>query len=188
MINLESIAIVVAGNFQEEEPTPQQLASLRSLVMRLDAIYSFDRIIPHRDASPTACPGEKLISALKDLWRGDYGSIWYITRYYTPVPGQPKYFRDSYEADYQVNCSGDCFNTSDNTNLHEATPFTVAACPPEMPFGTKLEIEGIGVVTCHDRGGAIKEKRIDVWAGVGVEALAALKRYPGQYLLVKQLP
>ena len=38
-----------------------------------------------------------------------------------------------------------------------------AACPPYMPFGTVIEIEGVGQRVCEDRGGAIKGKRIDVY-------------------------
>jgi 3D (Asp-Asp-Asp) domain-containing protein len=38
-----------------------------------------------------------------------------------------------------------------------------AACPPSMVFGTRLEIEGIGERVCMDRGGAIKEGRLDVY-------------------------
>lgn len=41
------------------------------------------------------------------------------------------------------------------------------ACPPSMAFGTRLNIEGIGVRTCEDRGGAITEGHIDLYvAGV----------------------
>jgi len=42
------------------------------------------------------------------------------------------------------------------------------ACPPSIAFGTRLNIEGIGVRTCEDRGGAITEGHIDLYvAGVG---------------------
>jgi 3D (Asp-Asp-Asp) domain-containing protein len=37
------------------------------------------------------------------------------------------------------------------------------ACPPSMAFGTRLEIEGIGERVCSDRGGSIKEGRLDVY-------------------------
>lgn len=37
------------------------------------------------------------------------------------------------------------------------------ACPAALPFGTEVEIEGIGVRVCEDRGGAIKGKRLDVF-------------------------
>ncbi|MCG7407719.1 3D domain-containing protein [Paenibacillus sp. ACRRX] len=37
------------------------------------------------------------------------------------------------------------------------------ACPRELPFGTEIEIEDIGVRVCQDVGGAIKGKRLDVF-------------------------
>jgi peptidoglycan hydrolase-like protein with peptidoglycan-binding domain len=47
---------------------------------------------------------------------------------------------------------------------------TVAA-PPEYPFGTVIDIEGFGVGEVHDRGGAIKGNRFDIWVGKGDEGL-----------------
>jgi 3D (Asp-Asp-Asp) domain-containing protein len=46
------------------------------------------------------------------------------------------------------------------------------ACPPRMAFGTRLEIEGVGERVCTDRGGAIKEGRLDVYIAELEEALA----------------
>ena len=37
------------------------------------------------------------------------------------------------------------------------------AAPPEIPFGTVLDIPGYGRVPVLDRGGAIKERRLDVF-------------------------
>jgi 3D (Asp-Asp-Asp) domain-containing protein len=38
------------------------------------------------------------------------------------------------------------------------------ACPPELPFGTKVTVPKLGTTyTCEDRGGAIKGKHIDVY-------------------------
>ncbi|MEH7652325.1 3D domain-containing protein [Bacillus safensis] len=46
------------------------------------------------------------------------------------------------------------------------------ACPPSMAFGTRLNIEGIGVRTCEDRGGAITEGHIDLYVEGVSEAQA----------------
>ena len=44
------------------------------------------------------------------------------------------------------------------------------ACPPSLPFGVKLEIEGMGIFTCEDRGGAIKGNHIDIYVPTKEEA------------------
>lgn len=60
------------------------------------------------------------------------------------------------EPDYGITASGS----------RTKTGHTIA-CPPSMAFGTRLNIEGIGVRTCEDRGGAITEGHIDLYvAGV----------------------
>lgn len=37
------------------------------------------------------------------------------------------------------------------------------ACPPQINLYTKIEIEGIGTRTCHDRGSAIKGNKLDLY-------------------------
>ena len=37
------------------------------------------------------------------------------------------------------------------------------ACPAQFPFGTKIQIEGMGTYVCEDRGGAIKSNHIDIY-------------------------
>ena len=118
-----------------------------------------------------------------------------LSRYYTPVPDQERYYRDSYEADFAVNCHGDCFKTACGIDLRNVQPFTVAACPPEymhhgemrkLECGTKLDVEGLGVVTCVDKGGAIKGNRLDIYAGAGNDGLNAIltsKRGAGEHLV-----
>jgi 3D (Asp-Asp-Asp) domain-containing protein len=39
----------------------------------------------------------------------------------------------------------------------------VAACPPDIRFGTQLAIEDVGVVTCLDSYAPYLSRRIDVW-------------------------
>lgn len=123
-----------------------------------------------------------------------------ITRYYTPVKGQKHYYYckgydfdiltrpdhpnlesnlakqdDCYNKDFYVNCSGDCFHTADGTDLHSKRPFTVLACPPSLPFGTRIWIDNGDEAVCHDRGGAIKNNKIDLWAGIGDEGLKNIR-------------
>lgn len=96
---------------------------------------------------------------------------WSVTRYYTPLPGQKRYYHGSYEADFKINCQGDCFVTASGYRLTSADAYKVAACPKGIDFGTMINLPNIGPVKCVDRGGAIKENRIDVWAGIGDQGL-----------------
>jgi 3D (Asp-Asp-Asp) domain-containing protein len=192
-INLRSIAIVVNGDFSHERPTGKQLQSLKALITQLDEQFHFQKIMPHREASPTSCPGKNLEEALKDVWReADLGEPYQISRYYSPVNGQLRYLHGSYLKDVEINCGltkdgkpSDCTHTANGYLLKAEDAYKVAACPPEMPFGTKLEIDGIGVVTCVDRGGAIKQKRIDVWAGYGEDGLRMIYSRSGGWYSVK---
>lgn len=49
---------------------------------------------------------------------------------------------------------------------------TTLACPPEYPFGTKVNIDSVGTLTCEDRGGAIKGNKFDVYVYTKHEAFA----------------
>lgn len=55
-------------------------------------------------------------------------------------------------------CCGKADGTYAPTSLDR-----VVAAPRGFPFGAKLWIEGVGLVTVGDRGGAIKGKRLDVF-------------------------
>lgn len=50
------------------------------------------------------------------------------------------------------------------------------ACPPEFPFGAKINIEGYGTYICEDRGGAIKGNKIDIYVRTKAEAFAFGRR------------
>ena len=50
------------------------------------------------------------------------------------------------------------------------------ACPPQYPFGVKIEIEGRGVYVCEDRGGAIKGNHFDIYMETKIEAFAFGRR------------
>jgi 3D (Asp-Asp-Asp) domain-containing protein len=51
------------------------------------------------------------------------------------------------------------------------------ACPPSIAFGTRLDIEDVGVRTCTDRGGAITEGRLDVYMPDLADAQAFGRRH-----------
>lgn len=51
------------------------------------------------------------------------------------------------------------------------------ACPSAYPFGAKIKIEGYGIYTCEDRGGAIKGNRFDIYMKTKTEAFAFGRRH-----------
>lgn len=50
------------------------------------------------------------------------------------------------------------------------------ACPPMYPFGTKIDIDGFGIFTCEDRGGAIKANHFDIYMKTKKDAFAFGRR------------
>ena len=50
------------------------------------------------------------------------------------------------------------------------------ACPPQYPFGAKIKIDGFGIFTCEDRGGAIKGNKFDIYVETKTEAFAFGRR------------
>jgi len=77
-------------------------------------------------------------------------------------------------------------NTSDGWQqglIREVRPGITVACPPSLPLGTALYIEGFGVRICEDRGSAIVGKRLDVAFETPEEAIAWGRRWMGVIVL-----
>ncbi len=64
--NKLGIGICLVGNFDETNPSPQQMASLAKLVGYLEKTYRItpDRILGHGDTKITACPGRHMNLAI----------------------------------------------------------------------------------------------------------------------------
>ncbi len=102
-----------------------------------------------------------------------------VTAYYSPLPGQTIYAKGSYEADIILNGGG-------KTGASGRGVFVgMLAGPKNYDFGTKIYLEGLGIGTIADRGGAIVNQgikgqeydRIDVWMGYGEEGLRRAQRW-----------
>ena len=117
-----------------------------------------------------------------------------VSAYYSPLPGQVKYVRGSYEADMRLNGRGT--NGADGTPVFEG----MLAAPKSYNFGTRIGIPGlcdpmfwgtdcVGIGIVHDRGGAIIEKedyhRIDVWMGHGDEGRIRAQNWGMRYVIGK---
>lgn len=97
----------------------------------------------------------------------------YVSGYYSPLEGQSFYLRGDLEKEKRLNGAG----------IHGASGKDVysgmLAAPKSYEFGTKIKLEGVGIGTVDDRGGAIVEAgkrgnsydRIDIWMGYGEEGL-----------------
>lgn len=91
------------------------------------------------------------------------------TAYYSPLPDQKYYLRGNHQAEIILNGKGT------NGASGKAVFQGMLAAPKGYDFGTKIWIEGFGVGSVEDRGGAIvpagqrgyQHDRIDIWMGYG---------------------
>jgi hypothetical protein len=67
--NTGSIGIVLTGNFEDEQPLPQQIESLHNLVGFLSQEFRISYLAGHHDLNPqlTKCPGKYLIPFLDEI-------------------------------------------------------------------------------------------------------------------------
>jgi 3D (Asp-Asp-Asp) domain-containing protein len=113
-----------------------------------------------------------------------YERIIRVTGYYSPLPDQVKFATGSYRGDIILNGRG--IMGSDTTPVY----IGMAAGPPHMEFGTNVIIEDLGkfnlpkIYTIHDRGGAIKGNRLDIWVGKGEQAMKKAYEITGYYKVI----
>ncbi|MFA6090586.1 MAG: peptidoglycan-binding protein [Candidatus Gracilibacteria bacterium] len=96
-----------------------------------------------------------------------------VTAYYSPLPDQSFYLKGSYKADILLNGNG-----THGASGKEVYPGMLAG-PKTYAFGTQVYLEGLGIGTIDDRGGAIVSSgsrgydadRLDIWMGQGEEGL-----------------
>ena len=95
--NFSSLHVALAGNFNNALPNSRQLSSLKKLLININSIYPLEEIIPHRKASSSQCAGSYLNEWVNkiDLTKRDPPKKKFVlSRYYTPVRGQPYYYRN----------------------------------------------------------------------------------------------
>ncbi len=113
------------------------------------------------------------VSSLEGEQTYPYIKTFTISAYYSPIPCQNRYATGTYAGDIRLNGRG--VAGADGTPVY---PGMIAA-PKSYPFGTKMDIPGVGIVAVHDRGGAIVASdtdgvfdRLDIWMGYGDKGLA----------------
>lgn len=130
--------------------------------LTLGLLLTFSMIPRGYAQSPDAAPSSQDESEPQTF---PYKKTFIISSYYSPLPNQNKYFTGSFEGDVRLN--GEGVTAADGTKVYPG----IAAAARRFPFGTKMEIPGFGIVAIHDRGGAIKGNRLDIWVGAGEEGL-----------------
>ncbi len=96
-----------------------------------------------------------------------------VTGYYSPQEGQSFYLRGNVEDEKKLNGQG--IRGASGKGVHDG----MIAAPKTYAFGTKIKLEGLGIGTVEDRGGAIvvagerghSYDRLDLWMGYGEEGL-----------------
>ena len=66
-MNLSGVGIALVGDFNRDEPTPEQVEAARELIGLLKDYFTSAKVIFHRDVpgSHTTCPGAKMPEDLK---------------------------------------------------------------------------------------------------------------------------
>ncbi len=66
-INTRSIAIVLAGDYKNKNPSRKQISSIGNIIKQNYSSVSLDRIYGHREInSKTTCPGDKFLGGWKN--------------------------------------------------------------------------------------------------------------------------
>ena len=104
-----------------------------------------------------------------------YDRLLKVTAYYTPEVTQGVYFNGNFATEKKINW-GNQHGASGRETFNG-----MLAGPKNFPFGTTVEIPGLGIGGIYDRGSAIistgSHDVIDVWAGYGLQGLVnALSR------------
>jgi len=171
------IAIEIVWDFNNGYPMPSQYKQVKYLIDELQKKYPWIEVKKHWDFQAKNCPWKNFDMTKLWSWIVEFS----LSRYYSPIKWQPKYYQSSYEKDVCMNCGCqkdsswnvitlyDCKKPADWHELKQEEFAKVVACPPEYPLWTKFMLEWIGVVTCRDRGWAIKGRRLDLWCWYGLD-------------------
>ena len=113
---------------------------------------------------------DPIIKRAQEIWWEDY---------YNPPPSEPTktYLGTYYITGYDI-CYSCCGKIDGITaSGAKATVGRTIAAPSNLPFGTKLYIEGIGERVVEDRGGSISGQRLDLLCNNHSECYAVTGYY-----------
>jgi N-acetyl-anhydromuramyl-L-alanine amidase AmpD len=71
--NENNLGIMVLGNFDKQQPTDAQMATLRQALIRFRKTYNVpvSRVYTHQEITPTACPGRSLQPRMVAMRKGN---------------------------------------------------------------------------------------------------------------------
>jgi 3D (Asp-Asp-Asp) domain-containing protein len=146
----------ITNIYKPKNPTVKNALKRSRLLQIAAAVLVLAHTIPSANTTPVVEP---------------INQEFILTGYYSPLEGQCCYVKGGVKADRILN--GEGHTAADGTAVYAG----LIAAPPSYPFGTVVELPGLGVFKVHDRGGAIQEwdngkHRLDLWVGFGEDGLA----------------
>lgn len=106
-----------------------------------------------------------------------------LSRYYTPDKAQTEllpYEKNKQQA-IETNCwktIEDCKHSANGYELKQEDAGKIYSCPPEIPMNSKIKLvfhRGTMFWECKDRGGDIKDKRLDGFCWIGNTGVRNIK-------------
>ena len=140
----------------EDKPTPILTADQAALQRANNRIKTLESEVKALKETKAKKPSKHVVKRKQKASK--LAQTYEVTAY---TNGAESTGKSAGDPDYGITASG----------ARTKTGHTIA-CPPSMAFGTRLNIEGIGVRTCEDRGGAITEGHIDLYVAGVAEAQA----------------
>lgn len=187
--NQNGVNIEIVGDFNKWVPNDAQYEMVNQLIQWILEKHPWMEIKWHKDFQPKNCPWVnfdwsriKTGAVKEDVEKKEVKKdkiTFSLSRYYSVLPDQNRYYNNrSYEEDFKINCAGDCLVTANWHQLMNDDKYKSVACPKEYPLGTKIYLDGVGVVVCNDRWGAINWNRIDMRCWIWDDALDNRHRCP----------
>lgn len=120
-----------------------------------------------KDVTPEKTPAEIQYEKTLAKWKTKQAHLW------SSLPENSFTINASAYTASADECGNDKGITASGIKVREKRTL---ACPSSYPFGAKIDIEGYGVFTCEDRGGAIKGNHFDIYMKTKQEAFAFGRR------------
>lgn len=179
--NNQWVHIELVGDFNINKPTEDQYKTLNSLISKIEnEVWAYLPIKWHWDFQPKNCPWVNFDFSRLRHWveRNVWDVLHFnqITAYYTPLTTDKSFSHWTYERSKLVNWD---FVNAMWWDYKDEHKYTHWACWRRFEFWTILDIKWWGKVVCVDRWSAIDNNDIDIWYGIGEQALRNIQWWKG---------